>query len=336
MPEHGRFYKANLHTHTIISDGHQTPEEVKAAYMAAGYSVVAFSDHDVLLSHEELTDENFVAITSFEKSVPRPAVVDRQVFRRTAHFNVFALDQKNISCPILNPETIWGNGREYMPDEMKKYSYKANYSVEGFNDLIQKANDAGFLVMLNHPAWSLLDYEDYADVKGLWGIEVFNTGCCIEGYPDNDRQYEDLLRKGNRLFPVATDDSHIPSDCFGGSVMIKSERLDYPSIMSALKNGDFYASTGPEIHELYLEDGKLVVSCSAARSVTVCTERRQNLKNYAGNEARITRTEFDLGKFISDPDNGKRGMPSYFRVVVTGFDGNQAYTRAFYTDDLNV
>lgn len=36
IPETGTFYKANLHCHTIHSDGRLTPEEVKKAYMDEG------------------------------------------------------------------------------------------------------------------------------------------------------------------------------------------------------------------------------------------------------------------------------------------------------------
>lgn len=36
LPSKGRFYKANLHCHTVLSDGHLTAEEVKRAYMERG------------------------------------------------------------------------------------------------------------------------------------------------------------------------------------------------------------------------------------------------------------------------------------------------------------
>ena len=36
LPETGSFYKANLHCHTVISDGRRTPEEVKALYKGGG------------------------------------------------------------------------------------------------------------------------------------------------------------------------------------------------------------------------------------------------------------------------------------------------------------
>ncbi|MBO5897602.1 MAG: hypothetical protein J6R04_01195 [Clostridia bacterium] len=37
LPEKGIFYKANMHTHTTISDGQLTPEEIKEIYKARGY-----------------------------------------------------------------------------------------------------------------------------------------------------------------------------------------------------------------------------------------------------------------------------------------------------------
>ena len=43
IPEEGKFYKANLHCHTTISDGKMTPEEVKEYYKDHGYSVVVFA-----------------------------------------------------------------------------------------------------------------------------------------------------------------------------------------------------------------------------------------------------------------------------------------------------
>ena len=60
------FFKANLHCHTIYSDGKHTPEEVKEEYKKRGYSIVAFTDHEHIIDHSYLNDENFLAITAFE------------------------------------------------------------------------------------------------------------------------------------------------------------------------------------------------------------------------------------------------------------------------------
>ena len=68
----GNFYKANLHIHTTISDGCFSPEEVKRMYMEKGYSILAYTDHEVIVPHNELSDRNFLAITAYEASVNAP------------------------------------------------------------------------------------------------------------------------------------------------------------------------------------------------------------------------------------------------------------------------
>ena len=62
LPKTGNFYKANMHCHTTCSDGKKTPEEVKALYKKLGYSIVAYTDQDVFLRHDELTDDSFLAL----------------------------------------------------------------------------------------------------------------------------------------------------------------------------------------------------------------------------------------------------------------------------------
>ena len=66
LPTSGNFYKANMHMHTNLSDGKMTLEETKKLYMDNGYSIVAFTDHETLVPHNDLSDENFLAITSYE------------------------------------------------------------------------------------------------------------------------------------------------------------------------------------------------------------------------------------------------------------------------------
>ena len=62
LPKEGNWYKANLHCHTVISDGTWTKEQVKEEYRKKGYSIVAFTDHRCYGWHPELQDENFLPI----------------------------------------------------------------------------------------------------------------------------------------------------------------------------------------------------------------------------------------------------------------------------------
>ena len=66
ISQEGTFYKANLHCHTTLSDGAMTPAQIKEMYVRHGYSVVAYTDHNIYKYHEELQDENFIPLAGYE------------------------------------------------------------------------------------------------------------------------------------------------------------------------------------------------------------------------------------------------------------------------------
>lgn len=164
-------YKANLHTHTDISDGHYSPEEVKRRYKEKGYSVVAFTDHEVFVPHNELTDENFLAINGYEVAINenKPAL-DFQ-FIKTYHLNLYAERNDITVPPVFNEQNMWiQKSKVYVTEDMKKIAYPFKYSAECVNDIIARAKKAEFLLCFNHPVWSMQNYIDYKDIKGAWGI----------------------------------------------------------------------------------------------------------------------------------------------------------------------
>ena len=63
--------------------------------------------------------------------------------------------------------------------------------------------------------------------------------------------------------------------------MIKAEKLTYDSIVDALLKGNFYSSMGPEIKELYVEDGVLHVKTSPVEKIYVLMEGRNCYKKVA-------------------------------------------------------
>ena len=197
-----------------------------------------------------------------------------------------------------------------------------------------RANAEGFLVSYNHPVWSMQSYPDYAELKGLRGVEVFNMGCWRTGYRDTVQPYEDLLRRGENVFPLATDDAHKLLDCFGGWLMVGADRLEYSDVMTALENGDFYASSGPEIGEISIEDGKLHVSCSPAESVILSTERRIFKRAGAKPNAPVTEAEFDLTEYIEMSKSFPHRLEPYVRVTVIDLSGMSAWSRAYRLDEL--
>ena len=276
LPAAGQFYKANLHCHTVLSDGHWTKEQVKAEYQKRGYSIVAFTDHRHYGWHPELMDDTFIPIAAFEADLngPFPPSGSFQ-WVKTYHLNFYDTDPAaRGGFTAVQPPQRYGD-------------------LEALNGFIAQMNADGFLCCYNHPYWSLQDTNDYKDLKGVFAMEIYNHGCELDGlYGYAPQAYDEMLRAGQKLFCVSTDDNHdsfAPGDprcdSFGGFTMFKLERLSYAGVIEALKKGDFYASTGPELHELYIRDGALHVACSPVEKIYVVTSGRRCLMQLAATTA---------------------------------------------------
>lgn len=331
LPVRKNTYKANLHTHTILSDGSQSPEEVKKQYKERGYSVVAFSDHEVMIPHPELKDEDFLPLTSYEVAInDNSRRTDDYSFIKSCHMNLFAPEEDCAVSPIFNENQIWKrieHIKAYISEEQKKVAFDLGYTTEAFNNMIAAANAAGFLVSFNHPVWSTMNYLDYGGFKGLWALECYNTGCVRSGYIDTMQPIDDLLMQGEKVFPVAADDSHSFADCFGGWVMIRADELEHKTIFAALKNGDFYASTGPDFNKITLENNVVTVKCSSVVKISVSTERRF-AKSVEGDD--LTEAQFDLSDYLKFApfDNG------YVRFTVVDAAGKEAHSRPYFLNEL--
>jgi len=333
LPQNGNFYKANLHTHSIISDGTRTVEEIKADYMAHGYDIVAFTDHDVMVNHADLNDEHFLAITSYEVETNQPGLPWTKC--GSYHLNFYAKNTAETYYPCANPAYTFGNAPKYVQDYYKG-DYVRRYSVEGQNEMIADANAHGFLVCYNHPAWSLQHYPDYAGLEGLCAVEVYNTGCYREGYAldASDHVFDDFLSLGKRVYPVASDDSHSTWDCFGGFTMFKADALTYDHIMNAFEKGDFYASWGPAIHSLTVEDGVLHMACSPIREVFFKTDGRCAERIEADTPAGMTSYQIDLKPYLEEAKALGLADKAYFRLVLIDEQGNRAVTRGYFIDEI--
>ena len=330
LKENGKFYKANLHMHTTVSDGKMSVEEVKKVYMEKGYSIVAYTDHEIMVPHNELSDENFLALTSTEISINEEINCDFR-YVRTYHLNLFSKEKDKKEFSLFNEKAIWFNhGHNYVTEKQKTKQFNRKYTVDCINEIIKLANEEGMLVSYNHPVWSLQDYNDYINLKGLWGVEWYNNASSYEGYVDNIKPIDDFLRKGERVFPLATDDAHILEHCFGGFVMIKADNLEYETIYNALKNGDFYSSMSPEFYELYIEDGVVNVKTSKVKEIQLTTECRYTKTKH--DIYGLTEASFDIKDYLYRNDNINEHQ--YIRINIIDLEGKLAYTRAYFKDEL--
>ena len=321
------FYKANLHSHSTKSDGKMTVEEVKEYYTKNGYSVIAFTDHEHLLDNSYLNDENFLALTSCEvavKEFPHLSTLVKTDMK-VAHFNFIAKDPKNIDTPCYN--SVYDHYvKDFFKDEIVHScgEYERVYTHDGVSEMIKIAKDNGFLVTYNHPTWSLENATDYLGYKGLWAVEIFNYSSSTGGRVEyNIHAYEDFLRSGQKIACVAADDNHSMNDCCGGWVQINADKLDYKTIIDALEKHNLYASQGPEIKELYIEDNKAYLTFSKGEYATISTKGRRVKKALAENPEGVNKVEFEIL-----PTDG------YIRFDVVDEKGNRANTCAYFLEDL--
>jgi len=336
LPGTGRFYKVNMHSHTVNSDGSQTPEEVKALFKSRGYSAVAFTDHEIMLDHSDLTDDEFIAITAYEygfdKSEENPlsALYEGPLKTREhaekVHLNLYSKDPHDTRMVCCDVNYIWGNAKKYRTTA--KYvggdgHYVRKYSVEGVNEVIRAARERDMLVVYNHPNWSMNTADLYCKLDNLTGLEIMNG----DGGADSDMEdvphvYQEMARAGKRIICVGGDDNHSKENSCLAWTMVKAESLSYGNLMNAIERGDCYASCGPEIKELYVEDGKVTVKTSEVREMHLHTAGRRT-DHIKSADAALTEASFRLDS-----------TDFMFRISVCDKEGHHAYTRYYYFDEL--
>ena len=67
--EKGSWFKGNLHSHTVNSDGRLTPAQSAAYYREHGYSFICFSEHDYYTDLRKILDrDDFIILPGLEAS----------------------------------------------------------------------------------------------------------------------------------------------------------------------------------------------------------------------------------------------------------------------------
>lgn len=328
LPNTGNYYKANLHCHTTVSDGKRTPEQVKDDYKAKGYSIVAYTDHDLMLDHSDLSDGDFLALKGYEIEITQRDGVEPWRNRRCCHLCLIAKSssvEKQVcwhrekylfgGAPALKHLAVFD---ESLPD------FEREYTVECVNEVIKRAKEGGFLVHYNHPNWSMETFEQFGKYEGFSGMEIANYSAYSVGFDDYYPQaYEEVVRLGKRVYCIGADDNHRLDDECGAWTMINAPRLEYGEIIKSLESGAVYSSMGPEIKAIYFEDGKIHIESSPASRIIVHRGTRWDSCARANEGETISEAAFDFN-------------PSalWFRVTVIDEKGRPADSRAYFSDEI--
>lgn len=225
------FYKGNLHCHSTESDGVKAPAEVIEIYRALGYDFLTITDHRTVTIKQSHMVGGMLVMPGIELDYCLPEEV--------VHIVGFGMTENLL--PYLRYEDGPRNG-------------------------IEAINRCGGRAIVAHPHWSLNTLATLTALHDTVAAEIFNTMSYLRQDSSN---ILDITATHGKLYPfVAADDSHeYDGEPGGGFTMAQADALTPEAIKAAMDKGLFYASQGPRIEQLTVEDGVFTVRCSPASCV---------------------------------------------------------------------
>lgn len=186
--------------------------------------------------------------------------------------------------------------------------------------IIDVIHSVGGLAVLAHPAWSLNTPAMIKELHGFDAIEIYNTvsGKGLSRRPDASLIIDMLASDGLILPLFAADDSHYYGtngwhDECTSFIMVECDSTDMNEIKKAIQSGNFYASTGPEIH-LRVIDGTAIVDSSEVSEIVF-------MSNFSISPDRVfTGDGITHAEYKPYPDE------TFIRAFVTDKNGNQAWS----------
>lgn len=273
------WYRGNLHTHTTRSDGKRDPQVVIDDYADRGYDFLMISDHDMLTAPSEFDSRGMVMIPGNEVTARGPHLLHVNAERRVEP----QADRQAVIDDILT-------------------------------------NPASMAIMAHpnwHPDFNHIPQISLEALQGYVGIEVYNG--VIERLPGGatatDR-WDQLLGKGRRVWGFAHDDSHAVGDVALGWNVVQADERSAEAILSGLRRGSFYGSTGVTLDEIDCDGQRITVTASEDVRFCVYREYQRRIAVVEG-----TRLEFEA------PTDDRL---KYLRVEAHGPRGRVAWTQPFF------
>lgn len=307
-----RWYRGNLHTHSLWSDGDDFPEMIADWYRRHGYDFLGLSDHNVLSD-----GERWIAATgklreeALRKYLDRfgTAWVERRALKGEAQVRLKPLAEfrslledpgKFLLVPAEEITTAYQKAPVHinavnLRDPIKPIvgANVAETIRVNHRQVAEQAKKTGrkLLAFLNHPnfGWGVRA-EEMIEAEELGFFEVFNGHPSVhnEGdatHPDSERLWDiTLAMRLGRLglgpvFALATDDAHAyhvrglsKANPGRGWVMVRAPYLTAEAIVAAMHRGDFYASSGVVLDEVAATGDELRLVIRGEPGVTYQTD----------------------------------------------------------------
>jgi len=298
-----RWYKGNLHTHTVNSDGDSTPQEVATWYREHGYQFLALTDHNHLTEVAALN----AILGAREKFLLIPAEeLTDSYLNRPIHINGINLE------------------REAQP----RHGDSAAATIQHNVDALREAKG---LPSVNHPNfhWALTS-RDMMNIKGLKLFEIYNGHPTVNndgggGAASLDEMWDDLLTGGQQLYGIGVDDAHVfkrigqeLSNPGRGWVVVRAMELTPAAITAALERGDFYASSGVQLIDLQATPAEYRIELNARAYEKFTT-------SFIGEGGKVLAKSYE-----TIPTYKFTGKEKYVRARIDSSFGHSAWTQPVF------
>ena len=356
-----RWWKGNLHTHSLWSDGDEFPEMIADWYRTRDYNFLALTDHNVLsegmrwMKYKTIVARSDDGILSRYRERFGDAWVETRGEPGGDDFEVRLKPLDEFRCLLEERDQFIMIQAEEISDraEGKPVHINATNVVEALppaggktvreamqNNLRailehEKAHGRQVLPHLNHPNFGYaITADDLAAVISERFYEVYNGHPGVnqlgdEAHPSVERIWDlaNAIRRTSLDVPplmgIATDDSHEyhgkPGSRPGrGWVMVRSRYLTPEHLIRAMKEGDFYASSGVSLKNVAYDDEQktLRLEIDPESDTTYETEFIATLRPEGdANDARIGVVVAKSNEL--SPHYKLKGNELYVRAVVT-------------------
>lgn len=296
------WYKGNTHCHTLTSDGDEFPRRVVRWYRDHGYNFIAITDHNKVTEIKYLdTDphDDFILIQGEEVDIDHQEV--------PIHVNA-----------LNTPRYIEAQDGNSITDTLQ------------IN--IQAVREAGAVPQINHPnwKWSFTD-EEMSQLTDVTLFELYNVthdsnNFGAGGRPGMEEIWDRMLSRGKVMYGIACDDAHYFLGDFtqggdnpgAGWIMVKARELTPDSIVTALEQGDFYASVGVILEDVIITEKEYIVEIEPFKDNAYTT-------SFIGKEGKILQEVFGLRAVYSF-----QGDELYVRARVFSSSGAFACTQPIF------
>ncbi len=290
-----KWYKGNLHTHSYWSDGDEFPEMIMAWYKVRGYHFLALSDHNILADQEkwitiaeEATYQNAFTdyLQEYGDDWVQHQMEGNQIKVKLKKLNEYrSLFEEEDKFLVIQSEEI-SDEYDHKPIHLNATNIQQLIDPQGgssVRDVMQRNIDAvlaqgkamgvPMLPHVNHPNFHYaIGLDDMIALERERFFEVYNGHPQVQNLGDSTHmsteEMWDLINiayfNDNKplMYGLATDDAHHYhvkgkkwSNAGRGWIMVHATDLSPRALIEAMEDGEFYASTGVILEEIFF-DGK--------------------------------------------------------------------------------